>query len=245
MAVGTCKRKEPGRPLKHSLNKEGSASMRARHSPFRRQLLLGGLAATALALATGCSRKKRPLGRMLAPDATLLCLGDSLTFGQGAAPQASYPSQLEALTGHATRNAGVNGDTAAAALARLPALLEEVTPGLVLVSIGGNDFLRNLPLEDTRAALKQIVQTASANAQVVLMAQPQPTVLAAATGSLKDHPLYTEVATETGTALYSDGWSAVLSRPELRADPVHANAAGYRRFAEGLATWLREMRFVA
>ena len=211
--------------------------------PARRALLLGG-AAGALLLAAGCSRRSPPKGTPLSPQATLLCLGDSLTFGMGAAPEASYPSQLAALTGHTAHNAGVNGDTAEGALARLPALLETHTPGLVLVSIGGNDFLRKRPLEGTRAALRQIVQAAAASAQVVLIAQPQPAFLAAAVGSLNDHPVYADVATETGTALYAKGWSAVLSRPALRSDPIHANAEGYRQFAAALADWLREQRLL-
>jgi len=131
----------------------------------------------------------------------LLCLGDSLTFGYGAAVGTGYPQQLEQLTGYVTKNAGVNGDTAEGALARLPALLQENTPGLVLISIGGNDFLRGLPLDRTRAALKSLVQTAAAGAQVVLIAQPKPAFIAAATGSLSDHEVYAEVAKETGTLL--------------------------------------------
>src|SRR3990167_11272224 len=116
----------------------------------RRQLLVGSLAATLL-LATGCSRSAKPKGRLLAKDATLLCLGDSLTFGYGAAAGASYPERLEQLTGHVTQNAGLNGDTVEGALARLPALLQNNTPGLVLVSIGGNDFFHQLPPPRTRA----------------------------------------------------------------------------------------------
>ena len=53
-------------------------------APFRRQLLLGGLA-SALTLVAGCSKFARPHGKTLAKEATLLCLGDSLTFGYGAA----------------------------------------------------------------------------------------------------------------------------------------------------------------
>src|SRR5207247_7747975 len=108
-------------------------------APFRRQLLLGGLA-SALTLAAGCSKFARPQGKTLAKEATLLCLGDSLTFGYGAAAGASYPQRLEQLTGHVTQNAGVNGDTAEGALARLPRLLQQNAPGLVLLSIGVTAF---------------------------------------------------------------------------------------------------------
>lgn len=185
--------------------------MHARPNAFRRHLLLGGLA-SALALAAGCSKSAKPKGKTLAKEATLLCLGDSLTFGYGAAAGTSYPPWLEQLTGHVTQNAGVNGDTAEGALARLPRLLQENTPGLLLLSIGGNDFLRGVPLERTRAALQQLVQTAAASTQVVLIAQPKPALMAAATGSLTDHEVYAEVAADAGVALFANGWSYVLSR---------------------------------
>lgn len=211
---------------------------------LRRRLVLGGFA-SAIVLASACSNSAKPAGQTLSPDATLLCLGDSLTYGFGAAPEASYPRQLAQLTGHVTQNAGINGDTAERALARLPDLLQNNTPGLVLVSIGRNDFLRKMPLERTRSALTQIVSTAATQAQVVLITQPQPTLLSTATGSLKDHPLYGDVAKETGVALFSNGWSEVLSRAELRSDQIHANARGYAVFAERLTVWLREMKFLA
>lgn len=217
--------------------------MHARPNAFRRHLLLGGLA-SALTLAAGCSKSAKPRAKTLAKEATLLCLGDSLTFGYGAAAGTSYPQRLEQLTGHVTQNAGVNGDTTEDALARLPGLLQKNTPGLLLLSIGGNDFLRGVPLERTRAALKQLVNTAAASTQVVLIAQPKPALMAAAAGSLKDHEVYAEVALEAGVALFANGWSYVLSRAELRSDPFHANAQGYGVFAERLAQWLRQMKFV-
>lgn len=211
---------------------------------LRRQLLLGGMT-SALLLATACSRSDKPAAKTLPKEATLLCLGDSLTFGMGAASSAAYPQVLEQLIGHVVQNAGINGDTAEGALARLPALLQANTPGLVLVSIGGNDFLRRLPAERTRAALTSIVQTAAASAQVVLIAQPEPALMALATGALKDHEVYAEVASTTGVPLFAGGWAHVLSRPELRSDQIHANAEGYKLFAERLAAWLREKKYVA
>jgi acyl-CoA thioesterase I len=218
--------------------------MKLTFKPMRRQLVLGGMVSAVL-VASGCSKSTKPKGQTLAKEATLLCLGDSLTFGFGAAPNAGYPQQLEQITGHAAQNAGVNGDTSEGALARLPGLLEASKPGLVLISIGGNDFLRAAPLGPVQAALKQMVQIASASSQVVLIAQPKPALMAAVIGSLDDHPVYSEVAKETGVALFSDAWSYVLSRSELRSDQIHANAEGYRIFAERLAAWLREQKYVA
>lgn len=216
----------------------------------RRTLLRSGGAVALLATLsiTGCSKSaSKGKNQQLAKDSVILCLGDSLTYGYGVTgPTQSYPNQLEALTGYVTKNAGLNGDRAEGALARLPDLLQNNTPGLVLVSIGGNDFLNNVPLAQTRAALVSIVGTArAANAQVALIAQPRPALMAAATGSLKDHPVYAEVASETNTALFEQGWSDVLSKADLRSDQIHANNEGYRVFAEKLAQWLRDQQWIA
>ena len=200
----------------------------------RRVFVLG---AGALTLA-GCNRRRRL--RVLATGATVLALGDSLTFGTGAAPEGSYPAELARLTGWNVVNAGIPGDTSAGALQRLPELLQEHAPSLVVVSIGGNDFLRRLPTGDTRANVRAIAAACSAaGAQALLVAIPEPNALAAAARSLGDHPLYAEVAGELKLPLHAGGWSGVLSDPQLRSDAIHANARGYALFARGLAETAR------
>lgn len=230
-------------------NPDYCASHHAAGPLSRRRALLAGaglaLGVPALAALAACSKTAAPSAHTLAKSATVLCLGDSLTFGYSAGAGGSYPEQLEQLTGYVCQNAGVNGNTAQDALARLPGLLQNNQPGLVLVSVGGNDFLRRMPLAETRTALAATLRQAAASAQVVLLAQPQPVLLAAATGSLQDHPLYAELAKETGVALFAGGWSKVLSRPEWRSDEIHANNEGYRVFANDLAVWLREKKFLA
>ncbi len=196
---------------------------------FHTQVLLGA----ALPWLAACGRGQGK-GQPVPPGSTVLALGDSLTHGTGAAPEAAYPKVLADLTGWRVVNAGVPGDTSAQALARLPALLAEHRPALVIVSIGGNDFLRRLPESDTRAHIHAICQQAQrSGAQVLLVAVPRLS-LAAALGSLSDHGLYEDVAKDLKVALQREGWSQVLSQPELRSDAVHANAQGYARFASSL-----------
>lgn len=199
---------------------------------------------SALALA-GCGRSVAR-GRSVAPGTEVLALGDSLTYGTGAAPEESYPSVLAALTGWQVVNAGVPGDTSAQALARLPALLDAHAPALVLVSIGGNDFLRRLPDAETRANVDAACRSVlAAGAQAVLISVPRPTLAAAFVGALSDHPLYGQVAAERRLPLHAKGWAEVLADERLRADRVHANAAGYRRFAEGLHATVRAYGLLA
>jgi acyl-CoA thioesterase-1 len=197
------------------------------------------LAALLAAGVAGCGRKPRLPA--LAAGETVLALGDSITFGTGAAPEASYPTVLARLTGWNIVNAGIPGDTSAGALARLPGLLQEHSPKLVLVSIGGNDFLRKVAPAETRANILRICQQASAAAQVVLVGIPEFNLLAAVGRSLGDHAMYGEIAKELKLPLHTGGWAKVLSDPSLRSDAIHANAQGYAKFAEGLAETLKDV----
>lgn len=206
----------------------------------RRPLLFAGAG-----LLAGCG-KPQPAARRVPAGAPVLALGDSLTHGTGAPPEAAYPAVLTELSGWAVANGGVPGDTAAQALARLPGLLQATPPQLVLVGIGGNDLLRRLPERETQATIRRICTTArDAGAQLLLIAVPRPSLVGKLAGALADHPMYAELADEQRIPLHADGWSKVLSDATLRADDIHANAAGYRRFAEGLRDTARRVGLLA
>ncbi|RYF07401.1 MAG: arylesterase [Comamonadaceae bacterium] len=213
-------------------------------SPSRRRLLLASLGTAAVFTLGACGRK--PARAALLPDgATVLALGDSLTSGVGAAPDASYPRVLQTLTGWNVVNAGVSGNTSAQALERLPALLQQHQPALVIVCIGGNDFLQRQSQAATLANIKMICQQIkAAGIAAVLVAVPQFSLMAAAGGRLSDHPLYEALADDLKLPLFSGGWTQVLGDPQLRSDAVHANAQGYRQFAQGLAQYLKTAGFL-
>lgn len=198
-----------------------------------RRRFLGALLVAPLLPSCG---RKRVSGRRVAAGATVLALGDSLTFGTGASPETSYPTVLARLTGWNVINAGVPGDTSAQALARLPALLQEHAPQLVLVGIGGNDFLRRISDATTRANIQRTCeQVLVSGAQVMLIAVPALSAAAVFAGSLSDHPLYEEIADSLRLPLHAKGWSTVLANAALRSDQIHANAQGYEAFARSLA----------
>ncbi len=83
----------------------------------------------------------------------------------------------------------------------------------------------------------------SNNIDVVLIAEPYFST-SALFGKVSDNPLYEDIAETEGIPLYSDGWSTVLSDDALKSDKIHANAAGYRQFAEGLHGYLKEEGWV-
>ncbi|MBL8370672.1 MAG: arylesterase [Burkholderiaceae bacterium] len=202
----------------------------------RRVLALLGVAAGPALTACG---RKGPRARPVPKGAVVLALGDSLTFGTGATPDTAYPAELARLTGWEVVNAGVPGDTAAQARERLPALLDTAGAQLLILSIGGNDFLRRLPEADTRAHIEALCDTALARGlQVMLLAVPRPS-LSAAIGSLTDHPMYADIAAARAVVLQREGWSEVLADADLRSDAIHANARGYAQQARNIVATAR------
>lgn len=203
----------------------------------RRFVQISALLAAAL---TACS--KTAPHAALPEGSTILALGDSLTAGYGADATAAYPAVLAGLTGWQIINGGVSGNTSAQALARLPALMRR-QPQLVLVSIGGNDFLRKVPEADTRSNIRQIVQQIkAAGVPAVLVAVPYFTT-GALFGRLSEHPMYEELAAELNVPLLKGAWAEVLGDKKLKSDQIHANAQGYRVFAENMWAFLKQQGF--
>ena len=195
----------------------------------------------ALLLLIGLSACSKP-ETALPANSTVLILGDSLTQGVGASSaQTNYPALLKQQTQWNIINGGVSGNTSAQALARLPELLQQHQPKLVIISIGGNDFLQRLSNSDTQANIAQsIALSQQSGAQVLLVAVPELT-LAAAVGHPNDHAMYAQLAQSHQVHLLEDAWSDVLADDTLRSDAVHANDAGYQVFSKLLVKRLQHI----
>lgn len=186
-----------------------------------------------LALAVGCgSGTKLPA---LPAEARILAFGDSLTYGTGADPEQSYPAVLQGLIGHEVINAGVPGEVSAEGLARLPALLDEYQPQLLILCHGGNDFLRGLGKEAAADHIRAMVRLAGERAiAVILIAVPE-------FGIWPSPPeFYRKIAEEYGLAYEDETLSRIIRDAALKSDAVHPNAQGYRKLAEALAEVLRK-----
>lgn len=200
-------------------------------------LAMASIGVAATINMSGCSSELRhaalPAGSMV------VALGDSLTYGYGASPETAYPTVLAELTKWRVINAGVNGDTSADVLARVEDIVKQ-SPDLVLLGVGGNDVLHRIRPDTTRANINATIDNLqSANIDVVLIAEPYFST-SALFGKASDNPLYKDIANVQEVPLYSGGWSAILSDDTLKPDRIHANAAGYRQFAQGLYGYLKE-----
>jgi lysophospholipase L1-like esterase len=189
------------------------------------------LVLVALALAA-CG--ERPKLARLPSDAVVLAFGDSLTYGTGASEEESYPAQLERLIGRRVVRAAVPGEVTAQALARLPQTLDEHSPRLMLLCIGGNDFLRRLGNPQAEANVRAMVKLArNRGVEVVLIGTPEPGL------SLAPPAFYAAIAEEFRLPYEESAMVEVLRDSALKSDPIHPNARGYRIIAERLAERLR------
>jgi acyl-CoA thioesterase-1 len=176
-------------------------------------------------------------------------LGDSLTSGWRLRERDAYPALVGralAARGRPVRviNAGVSGDTAARALARLPSVLK-LRPDVLVVALGTNDGLSREPLVATEAALERIVLDAGAAGCHVLLVgvrlatgEAAPRVGDTAGDEERARALagiFPRVASARRVALVPDLLAGVAGRPEfLFPDLLHPNAAGHQRLAENV-----------
>jgi len=192
-------------------------------------------------LVTACSKNKEDA---LPAGSRVLALGDSLTAGAGVADEEAWPVLLASRTGWVVINGGVSGDTSSAGLRRLPALLEQHDPALVLVTLGGNDMLRRIPQQETIANLEQILSLIKAHgARPVLLATPQPSIAGAVFQRLSAADFYRKIAEEQQVALIDDAIADVLSAPQLKIDQLHPNAAGHARLSEEIFEELKSIGY--
>jgi len=166
---------------------------------------------------------------MLPPDGVVLAFGDSLTHGSGAREGESYPAVLAVLSGHEVVNAGIPGEISARGMARLPELLDQVQPALLILCHGGNDMLQKLDTAQTAANLRAMIAEAQQRGiPVVLIGVPKPGLL------LGTAEFYDKVAEEMGVPIENEALPSILSKGNLKSDYIHPNAKGYRLLAEAM-----------
>ncbi len=162
-------------------------------------------------------------------DGVILAFGDSLTVGVGTTDAYSYPAVLAQLSGRKVIGAGVSGEETTQGLIRLPLVIDEVNPDLLILLQGGNDILRNKNLHNTKQNLAAMIELAQARSiQVVLIGVPEKKIFSDVA------PLYEELAEQYSLVFADDLLSGLLRDNEYKSDAVHLNQQGYRVMAESI-----------
>lgn len=178
---------------------------------------------------------------------TLLVLGDSISAAFGLDTRQGWVSLLEqrlAAEGfdYQVVNASVSGDTSAGGLARLPTLLAEHRPDLLIVELGGNDGLRGQPPAQLQQNLAAIIQSARASgARVLLLGMQLPPNYGARYNALFSQ-VYADVAGAAQVPLLGFFLDGVGGVPALmQGDGIHPNAAAQPRLLDNLWPQLKPL----
>jgi lysophospholipase L1-like esterase len=208
---------------------------------MRRKSAIAAILACILLLAVaGVRRFARPalntwdiVNLPVEPTGPLLCFGDSLVAGFGASSsQAGYPARLGRLLGRPVVAIGTPGQTAAEGLKKLRADPRIRAP-LVIVTLGGNDILKRIPLEKTVAALDEIFRELQRRGATVAFTGVE-SLLPGKRGAA-----YRRLCREHGVILIPDVLDGILGNDALLSDTVHPNDKGYGLMAERVAAVLR------
>ena len=157
----------------------------------------------------------------------ILAFGDSLTYGYNVSKIDSYPVVLEALTGLKVINAGISGEISKQGLKRLPNVLDEHHPQLMILCHGGNDLLRKMDMKDMESNIRSMIQLSlDRGIPVILLGVPKPGLF------LSSFDIYEKIATSMGIIFIEDLIPDILGDKSLKSDSIHPNKEGYYFMAE-------------
>ena len=177
------------------------------------------------------------------PEQLILAFGDSLYAGYGLKRGESMPAHVEALlrqegVNAKVVNAGVSGDTTSAGRKRLSFALDNLPrkPNLVMLGLGGNDVLRQIPVAETRANMTAMLdELRRRNIPVVLTGMRAPPNLGPDYVASFDR-MYPELARQYRADLYPFVLAGVLGERRLMLpDGIHPNAKGVDVMATQIA----------
>lgn len=174
---------------------------------------------------------------VMGPERRILAFGDSLFAGYGLKDGESYPARLEAAlrakgVNAVMTNAGVSGDTSAAGLQRLKFTLDAqaAKPDLFILELGGNDLLRGIAPDQTKANIGQMLEELKGRGiPVLIMGMRSPPNYGPEYQAQFD-ALYRDLAKQHGAALIPFWLEDIYREPDLfQADNIHPTAEGIER----------------
>lgn len=159
----------------------------------------------------------------------ILVLGDSLSAEYGLPRGTGWVTLLEEELGQnkspwSVFNASISGETSSGGLTRLSTLLSQKKPGIVLIELGANDALRGLPVSQTEANLRQMIQMSKKSGAKVLLCGIQIPSNYGQTYTKQFKQIYPQLASQERVELLPFFLEGVATKTELfQADRLHPN----------------------
>ncbi len=170
---------------------------------------------------SGCANPE--IKNLDAKGSSIICFGDSITFGYGANPGEDYPSNLRPMVKLPMINAGVDGDTTFTALERLENDVLAKDPRLVIVEFCGNDFLKKIPREDTVKNLSRIIDRIQDKGAMVALVD-----ISSGMFFNEYRRAFRELARGKKAIFIPAVLSRIITNPAMKSDFFHPNERGYK-----------------
>ena len=181
---------------------------------------------------------------------TVLVVGDSLSAEYGLPRGSGWVALLsqkldKEMPAWRVVNASISGDTTAGGRSRLPGLLAQHQPAVVVIELGGNDALRGLALEMTRDHLQAMVQASQrAGAKVLLVGMQVPPNYGA-DYSARFADTFAQVARQHKAGLVPFFLQGIADAPDalrwFQADRIHPNAQAHPRMLSNVWPELKKL----
>ncbi len=176
-----------------------------------------------------------PIANYPSAGTDIVAFGDSLVAGTGATDGRDFVLLLSGAIGQPVINLGVPGDTTADGLARIGEL-DAYKPKVVLLLLGGNDYLKRIPQEQTFANLAAIIKDIQSRGAIVLL-------LGVRGGLFGDYfsSGFEDLRSAYHTAYVPDVMDGLLGDKQYMSDQIHPNDAGYAAIADRITPVLKKL----
>ena len=187
-------------------------------------------------ICAGCAKPE--IKNVDSKGSSIICFGDSLTFGYGAGPGEDYPAALAKLVKLPVINAGVDANTTFLALERLENDVLAKNPRLVIVEFCGNDFLKKITKEDTVKNLEKIIDRIQERGAMVALVD-----ISAGMFFQEYRAAFRRLAAEKKAIFIPVILSKIITNPAMKSDFFHPNVRGYklvaRRIYKSIAPYIK------
>jgi len=172
---------------------------------------------------------------ILKPNSKILSFGDSITYGYNLKKEQNYPSKLSKLLNIEVVNSGINGNTTEDGLNRIEEEINLISPDLIILCLGGNDFIQKIPVEETKENLIKIIKIIKKkNIKIILIGTPNLNIY-----GFYSMDFFEDIAKKENIILNNKVLLKIIKNNNLKIDEVHPNEKGYEILSKEISKMIK------
>lgn len=170
----------------------------------------------------------------------IITLGDSLANGFGVSESDSFAMQIPQMLGKNAIKQGIDGEVSIELLARIDRELQAPNIAAIIISIGGNDFLRKTDSDLVKRNITAIVKKAKAKSSCVVLLGVPDGIFGGLIGGVSS--IYKDIAKSENILLESSSMPRILKQHALKVDEIHPNKDGHKIIAESITNLIKSAK---